>query len=363
MTRVLLVGKGAPELGGIPSFLDLIMTSALADEHTISLCNLASGETPQGAQLTAANVRRTARDTVRVWRAARGHDVVHVHSAAAPFVTMLRAGLLCLAGRLAGCRVILHAHGGRVHLWATSALRRRLVRVVLTAAHRVVAVSAEGRDTLAAALGEGRVVFVANGVDLERFSPAADAVPGSGPPRILYAGLLSPRKGVLDLLTASRLLAEHGVVHEVWLAGGTPDEGPEGEAQVRAAALGENIRLLGPQPLDAMPELYRSCDVFCLPSWWEAMPLTVLEAMASGVAVVATEVGDVARLLADGEAGALVAPRDPEALAEALERLLRDAGERRRLAQAGHRHVTASFGAAATVAEIAALYREDALSS
>jgi glycosyltransferase involved in cell wall biosynthesis len=358
MTRVLLVGKGAPERGGIPSFLQLILSSRLADEHQISLCNLTTGATPQGAQLTVSNVRRTLGDLVRVWREARGHDVVHLHSAAAPFVTMLRAGVLCLAARLAGCRVLLHAHGGRVQLWATSRFRRFLVRLVLGAAETVIAVSEEGRAALAAALGPDRVVLIANGVDLERFFAGPADRPANVPPRILYAGLLSPRKGVLDLLTASQQLRARGVDHDLWLVGGTPDEGPEGERAVRNAAQ-STATLLGPQPYERMPDLYRDCDVFCLPSWWEAMPLSVLEAMASGVAVVATSVGDVPLLLDGGTAGSLVPPQDPPALAAALEGLLTDVDRRRRLAERGRHRAAGSFDAQATLAAIDALYRGD----
>ena len=357
MSRVLLVGKGAPEHGGIPSFLDLLLTSELATAHDLALCNLAGDTRRQGARLTAGNLARTGRDVVRVWRAARGRDVVHVHSAAAPAATMLRAGLLCLAGRLAGCVVVLHAHGGRVQLWVDRAWRRRLVRLAFRPADVVVAVSEEARRSLETALGARRCVLIDNGVDVGRFAPAAATVE-RGTPRILYVGLLSPRKGVLDLIAASRQLSRRGVAHELWLVGGTPDEGAEGEAQVRAAAdATPGARLLGTRGHDAMPALYREADLFCLASWWEAMPLSLLEAMASGLPVVATDVGDVARLLDHGRAGLLVAPRDPDALAAALAALLTSPQQRADLGRRARARVEAQFSAAATTAAIDRLYR------
>jgi glycosyltransferase involved in cell wall biosynthesis len=356
--RVLLVGKGAPERGGIPSFLQLLLGSDLGQSHDLMFLNLATAGTREGAQLTLGNLQRTAADAVRVWRAARHADVVHLHSAGAPLVTLLRAGVLCVAGRLAGCRVLLHAHGGRIALWATSTARRRVARLALRAATVVIAVSEDARATLADALGTDRVVRIDNGVDLDRFSPREQGAAG-GPPQVLYVGLLSPRKGVLDLIEASRRLTERDIRHDLVLVGGTPDEGPAGEAEVRAAAAaaGPHVTLLGQEPFEAMPALYRRADVFCLPSWWEAMPLSVLEAMASGVAVVATRVGDVPRLLDDGRAGILVPPRDPAALSDAVAEVLTDVPSRVSTARAGRDRAVAQFSASATIAAIDALYR------
>ena len=355
MVRVLLVGKGAPERGGIPSFLQTLLDGPLADEHQLTFLNLAHGGTPQGGRASWANVRRTVQDTVAVWRAARDQDVVHLHSALAPGVTLVRAGVLALTARVRGCRVVVHAHGGLLLLWLRGARRQRLVRLALSPADRVLVVSSALGDRLAQASRPSSVVLVDNGVDTGRFR---GPVPPHVPPRVLYVGLLTERKGVLDLLAASHLLTARGVVHETWLVGGTPDEGPAAAEPVLVAARDGAARLLGQRPPEDLPALYRAADVLCLPSWWEAMPLSVLEALATGLPVVATDVGDVARIVRPGITGTLVQPRDPEALADALAPLLADADLRARLGHAGRQLVDEHFSSRATAAVLDSTYRE-----
>ncbi|WP_158579942.1 glycosyltransferase family 4 protein [Geodermatophilus marinus] len=356
MSRVLLVGKGAPDRGGIPTFLETLIDSSLAEEHEVRFLNVAHSSTPQATRPTMANVGRTLRDAVAVWRAARGRDIVHIHSALAATVTVMRASLLAVAARARGCAVVIHAHGGNIQDWLTTSRRRTLLRLAMTPAHRVIAVWTAGRAALSAVLPAEQVGLIENGVPVDLYD-SARSVPTHEPPRLLYVGLLTPRKGVLDLLAASRMLRQRGVVHELWLLGGTPDEGPAAEAEVRAQLDG-NVRLLGTRPPEEMPAAFAAADVFCLPSWWEAMPLSVLEAMAAGLPVVASDVGDVGRAVAHGMTGYVIPPRAPERLASALEPLLTDPELRRRMGAAGRARVEESFSAAGTVRAVSDLYRE-----
>ncbi len=354
MTKVLLVGKGAPDRGGIPSFIQMLRQSSLADTYEMSFLNVAHGGTPEGGKPTAGNVIRTVRDAFAVRRAARGHDVVHIHSAMAPAVTVIRAALLAAAARSRGAAVVVHVHGGNVEFWLTTRIRRALVKFAMAPAQRVVAVWTAGERALTQVLPATRVQMIDNGVDLSLHSiPRGE----HNPFRVLYVGLLTPRKGVLDLLEASSLLAERGFDHELWLLGGTPDEGPSAEAEVRAALDGR-ARILGTRAPEEMPGVYAEADLFCLPSWWEAMPLSVLEAMASGLPVVATDVGDVSRLVQDGHTGFVVPPRDPEKLASALAELLRDPQRARAMGSAGRARAEQGFSSTATVREVAHLYAE-----
>jgi glycosyltransferase involved in cell wall biosynthesis len=197
------------------------------------------------------------------------------------------------------------------------------------------------------------VSLIDNGVDIERFVPAEGE---HHPPRILYVGLLTPRKGVLDLIEASRLLREEGVEHQLLLVGGMPDEGPEAAEPVLAAAEGV-ATLLGTRPPEEMPAAYADADVFCLPSWWEAMPLSVLEAMSAGLPVVASDVGDVSRLVTP-ECGAVVPAKDPQRLADALRRLLVDPELRRQQGEASRKRAVEAFSSTATAVAIDRVFHD-----
>jgi glycosyltransferase involved in cell wall biosynthesis len=353
--EVLLVGKGPPDRGGIAASIATLEERGLGPRFGVRVCNLTRpDEVSRGGRFSVANVTRTLADVGRVWQESRDVDVVDVHSAAEPAVTLVRAGLLAATARLRGAKVIVHAHGGRIRTWLT---RRRwwLARAALAPAHRVVAVAEGERAALAAALRDRDVALIPNGVDTVRFRPPSTART-PGPTRILYVGLLTPRKGVLDLLAASDLLARRGLEHEVHLIGGTPDEGPEFEEEVRRAATPRTV-LHGALPREEMPARYREGDVFCLPSWWESMPLSVLEAMSSGLPVVATAVGDVPSMV-DAEVGAVVPPRSPDALANALTSLLQDGVDRARRAAAARQRAVTRYGLDASVQALGAVVDE-----
>jgi glycosyltransferase involved in cell wall biosynthesis len=355
MSRVLLVGKGYPDRGGIPTFLSTLREGELGDLHDITFLNVAHFGTPEGGEVTVGNIQRTLRDALSVFRMAKGQDIVHIHSALAPAVTVGRAGILSLAGRLRGAKVVMHAHGGNIETWLTTRRTKLLMRMAMLPASHVVAVWSAGERTLEQALGSRRVSLIDNGVDTERFVPAERPV-DHDPPRILYVGLLTPRKGVLDLIKASRLLRDEGVEHELLLVGGIPDEGPEAAEPVLAAAEGV-ARLLGTRPPEEMPAAYADADVFCLPSWWEAMPLSVLEAMSAGLPVVASDVGDVSRLVTP-ECGAVVPAQDPHRLADALRPLLVDRDLRRRQGAASRRRAVDAFSSTATALAIDRLFHD-----
>ena len=164
-------------------------------------------------------------------------------------------------------------------------------------------------------------------------------------------------------LTVARLDAQKGVAHLVDAAAMVPDvvfaiagDGPDrGALEARAAERGvsSRVRFLGHRR--DVPALLAVADLFVLPSLYEGFPLSVLEAMASGVPVVATEVGGTDELVTN-DTGTPVAPADPRALADGIRALLADRDAAARRAATARQLVLTTHSAAAMVASMSALY-------
>ena len=162
-------------------------------------------------------------------------------------------------------------------------------------------------------------------------------------------------KRVPDLLEAFRLLRERGVDARLCLVG----DGPERESLERLAkSLGvvHDCFFLGYQ--EEMGRWFESFDAFALPSANEGTPVSAIEALAAGCAVVATRVGGVPDVVQDGETGFLVPFGDTEALAARLAELAEDAELRARLGSTGRERVTSRYRVGRLIDEVDGLYRE-----
>jgi glycosyltransferase involved in cell wall biosynthesis len=220
-----------------------------------------------------------------------------------------------------------------VQVWGTDVeLARRapaLARRVLRGARLVIAASNELAES-ARALGARDVRVIPSGVDLP-----AEVGEEADPPEVLYAGRLSPEKGVLELVEAADGL-------RLVVAG----DGPLRDRVPGALGFVHHDELL---------QLYACAAVVVCPSRREGFGVACLEAMAHGRPVVATAVGGLRDLVVDGETGLVVPPRNVGALRSALERLLGDRELRRRLGAAGRRRAEERFSwASATDATLAA---------
>jgi glycosyltransferase involved in cell wall biosynthesis len=192
---------------------------------------------------------------------------------------------------------------------------------------------------------DGRITVIHNGVNLGYFRPAAEPLP-SERQVVLCIARLVPEKDHDTLIAAFALVAAHHPEAELWLVG----DGPRQEAIRRLAH-----SLLPPQRLRFFPgqldlaPILRQSSLLALSSVAEGLPNVVLEAMAAGLPVVATDVGGLAEVVKHGETGWLVAPKDVVGLAEAISQLLANDTMRAAFGQAGRRRVERRFSVAAMV--------------
>ncbi|MEI8011298.1 MAG: glycosyltransferase family 4 protein [Candidatus Omnitrophota bacterium] len=209
-----------------------------------------------------------------------------------------------------------------------------------------------------------RVVLVPNGIDAERFKPRSPAERlmirerfglNPGAPIVGTIGRLSDVKGQEYLIKAMDLLRRRIPGVKCFIVG----EGPMEESLkslVQSVGLELNVIFL---PIMGFPEeVLPVFDVFAMPSLQEGLGLSVMEASACGIPVVASRVGGLVEAVNSGETGLLVPARDPDALAAALERLLLDKALAERLGSAGRRRIIADFSIAVMVDKTLDVYRK-----
>lgn len=347
--RVLIVGQAPGTPGGIGTVQRTQVTSLRRHD-----------DVPVTVAVTYADVGALGR-VVRLVRGLlealtpvllRRVDVVDLHMSKG--LSVLRKGLVVLVARARGVPTVIHAHAGAFAAWFDGLPRpaRGLVAALLRP-DRLVVLSDEARDVYAARLRvpPEHIVVAANPVDIPTTPPERDI---HGPVEAVFLGRLVDRKGVFDLVEALALM-DPGCRERLHVTMAGHGEVEAVRQRITELGLSDAVEVrtwLGPDERDAL--LHRA-QLLVLPSWWEALPMAVLEAMAWAVTPVVTPVGALATLVRDGRNGAVVPLKDPPALAAALEKLVVDDERRARLGAAARADV-ADYGAEAWTEDLLALY-------
>ncbi len=262
-----------------------------------------------------------------------------------------------LASRDTGVPNVVSIQGGDGHWVGSCCETHRLAMVrVLDHANRVLIGCRSFAEEVTGRLGTApsRFTIVPGAVDTARFTPGPAPDPDA-PPVLLYHGRVDARKGVLDLLDAAGQLRDEGERFRLLVSGIGPtfDETAE---MIRALDLGDRVEMTGYVDYEQVPEVYRRAEIFVSPTYAEGFSNTILEAMASGLAVVSCRSVGVVDCIRDGENGLLTEPGDRAGLADALRRLLRDASLRRRLAEAALAECRAVYSWEAVGRQIMGVY-------
>jgi mannosyltransferase len=290
--------------------------------------------------LARLRFRAPTHGKVRIWHARRNVEMI--------------AGLLL---NLFGCgfALIFNSASQRPKTWLTNFLIARMDAVIAT-------------SEMAAQYILRPATVIHHGIDVDLYSPPADrraAFAEAGLPGkygIGIFGRVRRQKGA-DLFVEAmrRLLPRYPEFSAVVIGLVTVDNRPflEGlKQEVAAAGLEERIRFLGELPAEEVPLWYRRISVYVFASRVEGFGLTILEAMAAGDAVVATRAGAAEMVIADGEDGVLAPVGDADALASAIEPLMRDPGRIEAMGRRAREKVVAQFSRDREADEISAVYQK-----
>ncbi len=276
--------------------------------------------------------------------------------------SLLEKGLMCVLGKLFGKRVVVSlrstitpdAFVGYPRMAAS------LIRYALTKADAFICQSQKAADDLHALYPNlrGTVSVLKNWIDVSRYRPAELTVEkfAARPAIILYAGLLETFKGIEELVTAVANLAREGLQIKLVVCGAGVLQ-DKLQRRIRDEQLTDVIELRGWTNAEAMLPNFRAATLFALPSHAEGMPNAVLEAMASGLPIVATRVGGIPELVADGQNGLLVPVSDVPALTAALRKIITSPELLLQMAQTSIALATEFHDIASTWPKLAALIR------
>lgn len=289
-------------------------------------------------------------------------DIVHLHGARAALFGRLAAA--SLGKRRPRVLYTIHGFSAPHYGWVKRTLLLELERLLRCWTDGVIAVSeSEKHVFLSARLGypSDKVRVVRNGISLTPFQEPIQENPRQklnlpqGIPLVITVCRLYKPRDFPTLLEAFARLGEQQEAH-LLIVGDGPYR-PGIEALVDRLDLRNKVALLGFRR--DIPMLLSASDLFVLSTaHWEALGLSILEAMAAGLPVVASRVGGISEAMEDGETGFLVPPGDPIALAEAMRRLLSDSALAKAMGQAGRERVERLFTVERMVQEIAEIYRE-----
>jgi glycosyltransferase involved in cell wall biosynthesis len=277
-------------------------------------------------------------ESMMVWRAARRRGIRHLHA--------------IFADGASDVALLATRYGGAGWSWSIAVhgpiefydVRLNHLEEKLSAASFSVAISDFGRSQLMTLAPEARwkdIHVVRCGIDPDTFTLRQDDRAGEEP-HILCVGRLIQFKGQSLLLEAFAELCANGLRGRLTLVGDGPKR-EEFEAIAARLSVADRVTFTGSVGQEEIRSIYRSADIFCLPSMAEGLPVVLMEAMAFELPVVATRTFGIPELVEDGRSGLLVSPGRVDLVVDALERLVRDPDLRQRIGREGRRKVLAEF--------------------
>jgi len=348
--KVLMVGPLLDHYGGVSVVTSLLMRSPdltrRADVTYIASAN------------KHAILRKVGRfalafaETVRILQGPDAPDIVHLHASAGP--SFYRKAILAAVARRFRKRVIFQVHSGRfVDFYDDGpAVLRRAIASTLDSADVIIVLAQVWKARFASLTRNPRITVLPNPVDCAAFAAEPGQHDGA---TLLYLGDIAPHKGVFDLLAALAIIRGRQPEARLVLCGRGPTDQESGARPAACRSpTGWNVRVTSAG--GAKQRLLREAAIYVHPAYVEALGVSLLEALAAGLPIVATRTGGIPDVVEDGVNGLLVAPGDVEALARSVIDLLNRPDRRAEIARRNRDKAVRHFDLPIVAGRLATLY-------
>ena len=280
--------------------------------------------------------------------------LVHIHTASRG--SFLRKSIVMMLSKAAGKKTVVHIHGAEFKQFYEQAplLLRKIIRKLLGSCDTIIALSEQWKKDLSRISGNPRIRVIYNPTVMQAPFFANENMPQNTKVNFLFMGRLGQRKGVYDIIESARQIRAENVKINLYGDG----EIENVKTMIRACGVEDIVHVCGWIDGSEKDQAFRDANVLILPSYNEGFPISVLEAMAYGIPVVATDVGGIAECVEDGVNGYLIKPGDCDKLAGRIDRLAASSGLRARMGKSGHEKASRKFALPVIVNQLEELYDE-----
>lgn len=345
--KVLMIGAGRDVRGGVSS-----VVNSYYDAGLDKLCELTYLPTMEdGSKLKKLLVAAGAR--VRFERLVKENDILHVHMSADN--SFYRKALFIRKAYKERKKIIIHMHGSTFDLFykeRCNDAQKQQVREIFAMADKVIALSGDWKEFLAEYICDAqKIVVIYNAVKI----PEAYSKDYANR-KMLFLGILGQRKGTYDLIEVlPEILSKYPDSHIYF---GGDGEREQAEQLCMEKGIADRVMFLGWVRGEEKEKLLKECSIYVLPTYHEGMPMSILEAMSYGMAVVSTYVGGIPHIITDGENGLLCEAGDKAVLKDKLLKLLENENLRERLGHNAADMIKTEFNVKKSVRKLEALYLE-----
>lgn len=345
--KVLMIGAGREVRGGVSSVVNGYYEAGLD-----TLCELTYLPTMQdGSKLKKLLVAAWAR--VRFEALIKRQDILHVHMSADN--SFYRKAVFIRKAYREHKKIVIHMHGSTFDLFYKERCDERQkqeVREIFEMTDKVIALSEDWKQFLGREIcRHDKIEVIYNAVKM----PNAYQKDYQNQ-KMLFLGILGQRKGTYDLLEVLPEIFENYPNAHVYFGG--DGERENAERICREKGISDHVTFLGWVRGSEKENLLKECSVYVLPTYHEGMPMSILEAMSYGMAVVSTYAGGIPHLIRNGENGLLCEAGDRNALKWLLKELLANPSYRERLGKCAARKIENEFEAKASIQRLIAVYNE-----